>query len=85
VCTVEERHVPLAKRLHQIGKAIGLSRRHEQVNVIRHEDVRMHCAFVLLRVHFQQVEVYASVLVIEEARRAIHSSLNDVGRAARDL
>jgi len=82
VLVIEKRHIVAAKRLHHPRGPVDVIRRHEQVHVIRHEDIGVHRAAGLRGGVLQREAIEGEVLVGEEGGTAVHASLGDVQRLA---
>lgn len=69
-----------ANCLHDLADGHVPRRRHQQVNVIGHEDIGVHFAAVPLASRPETVSEEAVVRVVCEERRAIVASLRDMLR-----
>jgi hypothetical protein len=73
-------HVAAAHGLHQLADTPCPRRRHQQVDVIRHQDVRVHRTLVTLTGFSYTLEVEAIVLIAEERSTPVNTSLDHVLR-----
>ncbi len=73
-------HVAPAERLHHARQAVLVLRRHQQVDVIGHQDIGMDATEIASRRLGQPVVVFGIILDGEENGAAIVAALDDVQR-----
>lgn len=78
-------HVTPAECLHHAADATDVGRRHEQVDVVGHQHVRMDCAAFAQRDFIEVVQIAPIVAGREEAGLAIVAALDDVLRDAGEI
>jgi hypothetical protein len=78
MAAVEILDIALPEVPHQAGTCAAGARRHEQVNMIRHQTVCVDRAIVLFRQLAQVGQVDEVIAVLLEARDAVISALNNV-------
>lgn len=81
VCRVDIVDVPTTNRLHDLGNAVRVLWRHEQVNVIGHQDIRMYRRRVP-RGGVEACQVETIIVLMEEDRLPIMPAL-DTGKLER--
>src|SRR5689334_12461564 len=72
--------VPLRHGLYESSGGIVLVWRDQEMNMVRHQDVRMQTARCLGKMFLQQSEVERAVAIIGEAGASIHAAVYDVKR-----
>jgi hypothetical protein len=85
VYIVEDANVAAPKLLHHAGNAACACWRHEQMNMVRHEHVRMQCTRMAASGGAKMLQVQVSIAVREEAKPAVISPLDNVKRDAGEL
>jgi len=85
VAFVDIADVAAPERLHHGCDLPGLGRRHEQVHVVRHQDIRVDFATFAHRDLAQVAQVAFIVDLGEEARPAIVAALDDMLCDARKV
>ena len=68
--------------LHQLPEVAGIGRRHQKMDVVVHQDVRMQLARGLVQRLSQLMQIEQPVVVIEEAREAVVAALDHMLRNA---
>ncbi len=79
---IEALDVIPADALHQLPEVAGIGRRHQQVDVVVHQDLRMQLAGGLVQGLGQQVQVEQPVVVIEKAWEPVVAALDHMLRNA---
>jgi hypothetical protein len=69
--------------LHHRGNAIGLSGRHEPMNMIRHQDIGVYRRLVVCGGFFQIMQVSSIILFSVKTRLAIITPLYNMLRNSR--
>jgi hypothetical protein len=80
VLPIEVLHVTLAEIAHQSSARAVCRRSQQEVDVVCHQAVRMHCAVVLFGQLAQVRQVNEVVSVTSKTGRAVVAALNDVNR-----
>jgi hypothetical protein len=70
--------VPTTKGLHDLGNAVRVLGCHEQMDVIGHQDIRMHRYRMPRRGVVERDQVEAIVVLVEEDGLPIMPTLDDV-------
>jgi hypothetical protein len=73
-------HIASAERLHGARQAVGIARRHQQVDMVGHQDIGVHRAATFGGGRREPVAIAGVVVIGEENRGAIVAALDDVQR-----
>ena len=75
---VEQADVAPAEPLHETAHVAGLLRRHEEVDMVVHEDIGMQAAVRCSQRFPEQLQIPEPVTVVEEAGQTVVASLDHV-------
>jgi hypothetical protein len=78
VARIEQRHLIAPQALHQGVHGAGLWRGEQQVDMVVHQHPAMQAATAVVQCFGQQVQIGASVRIVQKAGHAIVAALNDV-------
>lgn len=73
-------HKASADRLQHLAEAISLLRRHQQMDMVRHEHIGMNLTRMLLPSRAQRIEVKKIVILAEKDITSVISPVDDVLR-----
>jgi len=79
---IEEADVVGAEALHQAANVAGVLRRHQEMDMVVHQDIGMQVALRPGQRLAQEVEVAQSIAIVEEAGQAVVAALHHVLRDA---
>ena len=80
ISTVEVLNIPSTQTLHHCGNTSKLSTRHEHVNVVRHKNVGVYLAVILLGDLPQDGEIKPPVFIISKTNGTVNATLDEVLR-----
>ena len=81
---IEVLRVSLRHTLHELRRSVLIIRSGEQVDVIRHEDIRMDAAVKPGRQLLEQAEIQLAIRPVHEAWPTVHPAVPDVEGNAGD-
>jgi hypothetical protein len=80
VLLVEALRVSLAHLLEELRNTRTALRRDQQMDVVRHQDVRMHLTAVLATELRQEVHIEVSIDIVDKAGAAVITAMDHVVR-----